>query len=141
MKTIIRTSFVLLSLLTCGSGLAQQLDVSDPDQALLARNKLFCDNEPGVAALYWWQGRVYSRIPGEKDKHIFNVQGFNTRQCARFNDDVLAFADAESYALSFLIQLTLYRIGLIGLARSTCVASSDHMEAALAKSSSFKASV
>ena len=64
------------------------LDVSDPDQALLASNKLFCDNEPEKDSLYWWQGVVYSRIPGEKDRHIFNVSGMNIRQCARFDDPV-----------------------------------------------------
>lgn len=67
---------------------AGQLDVSDPEQALLANNKLFCDNHPEVPALYWWQGVAYSRIPGEKDRHLFNVQGMNIRQCARFEDPV-----------------------------------------------------
>jgi hypothetical protein len=65
-----------------------KLDVSDPDQALLASNKLFCDNAPETPSLYWWQGVVYSRIPGEKDRHIFNVQGMNIRQCAKFEDPV-----------------------------------------------------
>ncbi len=61
-------------------------DLGDPDEALLARNKVFCANRPGETALYWWQGVVYSRIPGEKDRHLFNVQGMNIRQCARFED-------------------------------------------------------
>lgn len=65
----------------------ERFDLSDPDQALLASNKVFCSNEPGETALYWWQGVVFSRIPGEKDRHIFNVQGMNIRQCARFEDD------------------------------------------------------
>jgi len=67
---------------------AETLDISDPEQALLASNKLFCDNQPGNHALYWWQGVVYSRIPGEKDKLLFNVQGMNIRQCARLEDPV-----------------------------------------------------
>lgn len=72
----------------CVPATAGQLDPADPDQALLASNKVFCDNKPGETALYWWQGVVYSRIPGEKDRHIFNVQGMNVRQCARFDDPV-----------------------------------------------------
>jgi uncharacterized protein DUF1838 len=64
------------------------LDVSDPEQALLASNKLFCDNQPGDVSLFWWQGVVYSRIPGEKDRHLFDVQGVNARQCGRYEDDV-----------------------------------------------------
>jgi hypothetical protein len=82
--------FTMTVALAAISGLAaeQQLDVSDPEQALLASNKLFCDNEPGKDSLFWWQGEAYSRIPGEKDKHIFNVQGMNIRQCAKFEDPV-----------------------------------------------------
>jgi len=80
------------------------LDVSDPDQALLASNKLFCDNEPGKPALFWWQGVVYSRIPGEKDQHIFNVQGMNMRQCARFDDPVkgLGFRSVSREVMLYL---------------------------------------
>ena len=78
----------LLALIANTALAADQLDVSDPDQALLASNKLFCDNEPEKDTLYWWQGVVYSRIPGEKDKLLFNVQGMNIRQCARFEDPV-----------------------------------------------------
>jgi hypothetical protein len=61
-------------------------DLDDPDEAFLASNKVFCANQPGETALYWWEGVVYSRIPGEKDRHIFNVQGMNIRQCARLED-------------------------------------------------------
>jgi hypothetical protein len=79
-----------LLLMFCSTALlaTEKLDVSDPDQALLASNKLFCDNTPETPSLYWWQGMVYSRIPGEKDRHIFNVQGMNIRQCAKFEDPV-----------------------------------------------------
>jgi hypothetical protein len=31
---------------------------------------------------------MYSRIPGEKDRHIFDVVGINTRQCERHKDPV-----------------------------------------------------
>ena len=74
---------------SCAASLsADSFDVSDPDQALMASNKLFCANEPGEYSLFWWQGSAWSRIPGEKDKHIFNVQGMNMRQCAKFEDPV-----------------------------------------------------
>ena len=82
------SGLLLASLLACPLASADTLDVSDPDQALLASNKLFCDNEPEKPVLYWWQGVVYSRVPGEKDRHIFNVHGMNMRQCARFDDPV-----------------------------------------------------
>lgn len=83
---------------------SDRLDISDPDQALWASNKLFCDNQPETPALYWWQGVVYSRIPGEKDRHIFNVQGMNTRQCARFHDPVrgLGFRSVSREVMFYL---------------------------------------
>lgn len=33
-----------------------------------------------------FEGRAYSRIEGEKDRHIFNVLGVNTRQCGTVED-------------------------------------------------------
>ena len=35
-----------------------------------------------------WEGRAYSRIPGEKDRHLFNVIGINTRHCDCTEDKV-----------------------------------------------------
>jgi hypothetical protein len=89
MKLAQLKSVVSMVALCCTASLsADSLDVRDPDQALMASNKLFCANEPGELSLFWWQGTAWSRIPGEKDKHIFNVQGMNIRQCAKFDDPV-----------------------------------------------------
>ncbi|MBM4225154.1 MAG: DUF1838 domain-containing protein, partial [Gammaproteobacteria bacterium] len=33
-----------------------------------------------------WEGKIYSRAPGEKDRQIFNVIGINTRLCERHVD-------------------------------------------------------
>ena len=30
---------------------------------------------------YTWSGRAYARVPGERDKHVFNLEGMNVRQC------------------------------------------------------------
>lgn len=100
----IGVAFGVLSLTMTGSAGADRLDVSDPDQALLATNKIICANEPGEVSLYWWQGVVYSRIPGEKDRHIFNVQGMNVRQCARFEDDTrgLGFRSVSREVMLYL---------------------------------------
>ncbi len=89
-KSRISSFSATLLLMLCSTILAagEKLDVNDPNQALMASNKLFCDNKAETPSLYWWQGMVYSRIPGEKDRHIFNVQGMNIRQCARFEDPV-----------------------------------------------------
>ena len=83
---------------------AETLDPSNPGDALLASNKLFCDNAPETPVLYWWQGSVYSRIPGEKDRHIFDVQGMNMRQCARFEDETrgLGFRSVSREVMLYL---------------------------------------
>jgi len=41
------------------------------------------DNKPIV---YWWYGRMYSRVQGEKDKLLFKVEGMNIRQCDTVKD-------------------------------------------------------
>ena len=93
-----------LALLLPALASSQVLDVSDPEQALLASNKLFCDNRAETPSLYWWQGVVYSRIPGEKDRHLFNVQGMNIRQCARLEDPLrgLGFRSVSREVMLYL---------------------------------------
>ena len=55
--------------------------------AILFRQKTTCGTtEPGVTYYGMWEGRAYSRVPGEKDKHLFNVVGINVRQCSRQDD-------------------------------------------------------
>lgn len=57
--------------------------------AFAARMKATCGTtEEGITRYGMWEGRAYSRIPGEKDKHLFNLVGVNTRQCVVGNDPV-----------------------------------------------------
>ncbi|KAA1244934.1 DUF1838 family protein [Aquimarina sp. RZ0] len=56
-------------------------------EAMLIRMKSTCGTtEEGKTIYGMWEGRVYSRVPGEKDKHLFNVVGINVRQCDMEND-------------------------------------------------------
>ena len=58
-------------------------------EAVKARMKTTCGTtESGKTRYFVWEGRGYSRVPGEKDKHLFNVLGINTRQCKVDHDDV-----------------------------------------------------
>jgi hypothetical protein len=36
--------------------------------------------------VYGWNGRVYSRVPGEPDRLLFQVEGMNIRQCVTLED-------------------------------------------------------
>lgn len=66
----------------------KRLDLSKPEDALAASRKIGCslrDNEPVV---YHFSGEVYSRVEGEPDRHVFNIEGMNVRQCAAVTDPV-----------------------------------------------------
>lgn len=57
------------------------------DDALALMQKMTCGTtEAGKTRYGIFEGRVYSRVPGEKDRHLFNVLGINTRQCAMPTD-------------------------------------------------------
>ena len=86
------TATLLATALTAPPALADD-DLLGPaatregDAAVLWNTKLTCGTtEQGVTRYGMWEGRMYSRIPGEKDRHIFDVVGINTRQCERHKD-------------------------------------------------------
>lgn len=87
--------FAQLLLGTCASALlvlsahAQKLDPATPEDALKIERKISCSLEDGKTAVYWWRGNVYSRVPGERDRLLFAVQGFNLRTCKSYNDPQL----------------------------------------------------
>lgn len=65
---------------------ADKLDLDNPKDAVLAMQKIVCHTEEGKPATYWWTGKVYSRVPGEKDKLLFKYQAMNTRTCQVLSD-------------------------------------------------------
>ena len=65
---------------------AQITTVTGTD-AMIIRQKSTCGTtEQGKVRYGMWEGRGYSRVPGEKDKHLFNVLGINTRHCSVKDD-------------------------------------------------------
>jgi hypothetical protein len=40
-----------------------------------------------VAVTYGWEGRAFSRVPGERDRALFKVEGMNIRQCGPLPED------------------------------------------------------
>lgn len=58
-------------------------------EAFQARQKSTCGTtEEGVTRYGIFEGRTYTRIPGEKDRHIFDVLGINVRHCRVLEDKV-----------------------------------------------------
>ena len=54
---------------------------------LTASRKITCSLKDNQPIVYWGYGRAYSRVPGERDKLLFRVEGMNIRQCATIEDD------------------------------------------------------
>jgi hypothetical protein len=63
------------------------LDPKVPEDALQMSRKMNCSLEDGKPVIHWWQGSMMSRVPGERDRVLFNVQGMNIRQCGSFSDE------------------------------------------------------
>jgi hypothetical protein len=63
------------------------LNGKQPEDVILIYRQIFCSLVDGEPVIFWWQGKVYSRIPGEKDRHLFNVEGMNIRTCGTVTND------------------------------------------------------
>lgn len=74
-------------------------------EAILISQKTTCGTlEKGKTRFGMWEGRAYSRVPGEKDKHLFNVIGINTRHCNVVEDDTrgLGFRSVSREVMMYL---------------------------------------
>lgn len=65
---------------------ARQLDPNVPADALEISKRTQCGVKDGTPAVYYWSGKVYSRIEGEPDKLLFLGEGMNIRQCVAVDD-------------------------------------------------------
>ena len=71
-----------------GTAAAENITLTGTD-AFLATQKTICGTtEQGMTRYGVFEGRTYSRVPGEKDRHLFNVLGINVRHCMTMEDDV-----------------------------------------------------
>ena len=65
---------------------AQPLDLDTGEGALAAFRKIQCSLNDKEPRTFWWHGNAYARVPGEKDRLIFKVEGMNIRHCATVED-------------------------------------------------------
>lgn len=89
MKPIVAALALAAALAVGTPTLAQgkkQLDLNNPADALAAFRKVQCSLKDGEPVVYHWAGEMYSRIEGEPDRHLFNLQGMNIRQCVSVED-------------------------------------------------------
>jgi hypothetical protein len=87
MKRLLGTATILATALAAAAAPAQRqtaprlLDLDRPEDAVEIAKRMQCGTADGVPAVYFWEGRVYSRVQGEPDRHLFNGVGMNVRQC------------------------------------------------------------
>jgi len=67
---------------------AKPIDLGTPEGANLAARKIQCSANDNVPTIYYFHGEAFSRVPGERDRKLFDVEGYNVRQCVTVNDPV-----------------------------------------------------
>lgn len=65
---------------------AGRLDPTDPAHMLTLRRKVACSTVENEPVVFWWHGATYSRRQGERDRHLFNVEGMSIRACSSIED-------------------------------------------------------
>ncbi len=65
-------------------------EVYEGEQALEMMRKMYCGTvEEGKMRFGTWEGSAYSRVQGEKDRHLFNVIGFSTFELEDLPDSLV----------------------------------------------------
>lgn len=77
-----------LALVLATPAAARILDPAVPADALELMKRTQCGAKDGEPAVYYWSGAIYSRVAGEPDRHLFDGEGMNIRQCVAVNDPV-----------------------------------------------------
>ncbi len=66
---------------------AAKLDLNTPEGANAAARRIQCSSKDGEPTVYWFHGEGFSRVPGERDRKLFNVEGMNVRTCVTVKDE------------------------------------------------------
>ena len=65
-----------------------EIDPNSPDGYVKVQRKIQCSLEDEKPVVFTWSGRAWSRVPGERDRNVFNLNGYNIRQCVKVEDEV-----------------------------------------------------
>lgn len=89
MKSKLTTTLFTTALgsLMCMQVAAETIDITSPDGFVQMNRKIQCSLNDAEPVVYRWEGRAYSRVPGERDRHLFNLDGMNIRQCVTIEDE------------------------------------------------------
>lgn len=72
---------LLMAVMVSPALAGETLDVDDPVDAIKATRKIMCSLEDGQPVMFSWQGKAFGRMPGERDKHLFNYEAYSVRAC------------------------------------------------------------
>jgi Protein of unknown function (DUF1838) len=78
----------LLAIAGAATAAPKRLDLTKPEDAVTAQRKIGCSLKDMEPVVYHFAGEVYARVEGEPDRHVFDAQGMNVRQCVTVNDPV-----------------------------------------------------
>lgn len=86
---LVAPAAALLATLACASSAlaASKLDLATPEGANAAARRIQCSSKDGEPTVYWFHGEGFSRVPGERDRKLFNVEGMNVRTCVTVKDE------------------------------------------------------
>ncbi len=83
MVKLLISAWSILSLAAFGG----DLDLNNPDDAVRASRKLYASLKDGEPHVYYWEGRIWGRRPGERDKLLFSYIAMNIRACKTVSSD------------------------------------------------------
>ncbi len=87
-KSILAVCSTLLFITACQADAikAGKIDPTTAEGSVMIQRKIQCNLDDEVEETYVWHGKAYSRVPGERDRHLFNLLGMNVRQCGTVTD-------------------------------------------------------
>lgn len=65
---------------------AGEIDPNTGEGAIKLNRKLHCSLKDGEETTWTWAGNAYSRVQGQRDRHLFKLLGMNVRQCVSIQD-------------------------------------------------------
>jgi hypothetical protein len=80
-------TLMLAAVLPLSATAASKIKLDTAEGYIQAQRKIQCSLKDGKEMTFVWQGRAYSRVPGERDKNLFNLLGMNVRQCITIEDE------------------------------------------------------
>ena len=86
LRNIVRTWLLaaVSSLVAVPSAFAFELDT--PEGQVQAFRRMQCSTVDEEPVTFGWRGYAFSRVEGEADRKLFNVEGMNIRMCVTVND-------------------------------------------------------